>query len=318
MLKALSERRPDYHVCYVDCAILDLSDCAMPVIDKESMTTQYAPSVRFGLGKGQTKPVLLMLDELGKVSRPILNMLLPVLLERRLGDAQLPVGSIVFATTNLDGDGLSDSIPAHAYNRMTVVDVANPTAEQWVQWGAANNIMPEVLAFARQYPTIFQRYDELAPNEHNGAIFNPRTGQVRAFCSPRSLEKASHLIRSRDLLGEALMPALIGTLGESAARDLEAFVHLADQVPSFDAVVNHPTQTKVPNNVGGLFLMAFMLSGRVTEETLDAVLEYVSRWDSFESTALFLHALASNPKKVSFACRNRAFTQMASRYGKFF
>lgn len=178
--------------------------------------------------------------------------------------------------------------------------------------------MPEVMAFAKQYPTVFDCYDTLDNNEVNPYIFDPRKGQVRAFCSPRSLEKASHLIRARAEIGEALLPSLIGTVGEAAARDMEAFIHLADQVPSFDAVVSHPSKTKLPNTVGAYFLMAFMLSGRVSEDALDAVLEYVERWDSFEASALFLHALASNPKKVSWCCRNRKFTKLAASYGKFF
>lgn len=318
ILKTLAAALPDYHAAYVDVATLDLGDLGMPAIDRDQMVTNYAPSSRFGVAKNQHKPVLLMLDELGKAGRPILNMLLPVLLEHRLGDVSLPVGSIVFATTNLDTDGVGDSIPAHAYNRMTVVRIDNPSADEWVTWASQNHVVPEVMAFAKQYPTVFDCYDELGDKEVNPYIFNPRKGQVRAFCSPRSLEKASHLIRSRALIGDALLPSLIGTIGEAAARDMEAFIHLADQVPSFEAVTTSPSKTKLPGGVGAYFLMAFMLSGRATEDTLDAVLEYVERWDSFEATALFLHALASNPKKVSWCCRNRAFTRMAASYGKFF
>jgi hypothetical protein len=54
---------PDFYPCYVDCANLDLGDLAMPVVDRETMTTHYAPSARFGVARGQTRPVLLMLDE---------------------------------------------------------------------------------------------------------------------------------------------------------------------------------------------------------------------------------------------------------------
>jgi len=318
ILSALADQMPDYYPAYIDVTNLDLGDLGMPVVDRDAMVTHYAPNARFGLARGQNKPVLLMLDELGKASKPVLNMLLPVILERRLGDVPLPEGSIVFATTNLATDGVGDNIPSHAHNRMTVLDFANPTAEEWIVWGAHNGVAPEVLAFAKQFPQAFDRYDDLEKGDRNPYIFNPLAGQTKAFCSPRSLHKVSHLIAARDVLGGALLPALIGTIGEAAARDMEAMVHLSDQIPSYDAVVANPAKTKLPTGVGGYFLMAFLLAGRVKPETLDAVLEYIERWESFEASTLFVTTLATNRQKVGWACANRAFTQRAAKLGRFF
>jgi hypothetical protein len=318
ILSALAREMPDYLPCYIDVTNLDLGDVAMPVVDRDAMVTHYAPNSRFGLARGQTKPVLLMLDELGKAAKPVLNMLLPIILERRLGDVPLPEGSIVFATTNLATDGVGDNIPAHAYNRMTVCDFANPTPDEWIQWASNNGIVPEVLAFAKQYPIVFDRYDQLDREDKNPYIFNPLQGQTRAYCSPRSLHKASNLIASRDALGASLLPLLIGTVGESAARDMEAMVHLADQIPTYDAVVANPAKAKLPTGVGGYFLMAFMLAGRVKKEALDAVMEYVGRWTSFEASTLFVTTLATNSQKVGWACGNREFTKKCASLGKFF
>lgn len=318
ILKELAQRLPDYHVAYVDVANLDLGDLGMPVIDREDMVTTYAPNARFGIGRAQNKPVLLMLDELGKASKPVMNMLLPVILEHRLGDVQLPVGSVVFGTTNLDSDGVGDSIPAHAQNRMTVARVANPTVDEWLAWASNNDIAPEIMAFAKQFPQVFDCYVDLEDGDTNAYIFNPRKGQTKAFCSPRSLEKASNLVKQRQRLGDALLPALAGTIGEAAARDMEALIHLADQIPSFDAVCKSPDKTKVPEGIGALFLMAFQLSGRATEQTLDAIMQYVERWDNFEAVTLFVTSLATNKSKVSMACKNRNFTKKASELGKFF
>jgi hypothetical protein len=320
ILETLKRELPDYQVCYIDVANLDLGDLGMPVIDRESMTTSYAPNVRFGVGKGQTRPVVLMLDELGKASRPVLNMLLPVILEHRIGDVQLPTGSIVFGTTNLDTDGVGDNIPAHAFNRMTVVNVANPTADEWLAWASDSGVSPEVMAFAKQYPQVFDSYVDLTKGDKNPYIFNPMTGNIRAFCSPRSLAKASNLISQRDVLGSALLPALAGTVGEAAARDMEALVNLADQLPLFENIVKDPTKTKVPTSVGALFILAFMLAGRVSAENIDPVIEYADRMgnESFEAHALFITALASNKGKVGMACRNRKFTAAAAKMGKYF
>ena len=320
ILQTLERELPDYQICYIDVANLDLGDLGMPVIDKDTMVTNYAPNARFGVGKGQTRPVVLMLDELGKASRPVLNMLLPVILENRIGDVPLPTGSIVFGTTNLDTDGVGDNIPAHAFNRMTVVTVANPTADEWIDWASGHAVAPEVMAFAKQYPQVFDCYADLDKKEKNPYIFNPMTGNVRAFCSPRSLVKASNIIKQRSVLGSALIPALAGTVGESAARDMEALVNLADQLPLFENIVKAPTKTKVPDSVGALFILSFMLAGRVDAANLDAVMDYAERVSavSFEAHALFITSLASNKSKVGMACMNRKFTAAAAKLGKYF
>jgi len=318
ILKELSRQFPDYHIAYIDCQQLDLGDLAMPVVDRENMTTSYAPNVRFGLGRDQKKPVMIMLDELGKTSKPVLNMLLPVILERRLGDVPLPTGSIVFGTTNLDSDGVGDNLPAHAANRMTVVRVANPTCDEWLTWAAVNDIAPEIMAFAKQFPQVFDCYVDLEDGDTNHFIFNPRKGQTKAFCSPRSLEKASNLVKARASLGDALLPALAGTIGEPAARDMEALIHLADQIPSFEAVCKNPDTTKLPEGVGAVFLMSFMLAGRATQGTLDAVMTYINRWTNFEGVTLFVTTLAANPAKSKMACCNREFVVKAQEIGRFF
>jgi hypothetical protein len=318
ILGMLAAEMPDYLPCYVDVANLDLGDLGMPVIDRETMTTSYAPNTRFGIGKGQNKPVLLMLDELGKASRPVLNMLLPVILEHRLGDVGLPTGSIVFGTTNLATDGVGDNIPAHAFNRMTVMDLGNPAVDDWLGWAVNNDVAPEVMAFARDYPQVFERYDLIDAKENNPYIFNPMTGNTKAFCSPRSLEKASNIVRQREALGDSMLAALCGTVGEAAARDLEANVMLADEMPRFASIIADPEKCKLPGGVGAYFLMAFSLAARAKADNLDAIMKYINRFESFEASTLFVTTVASNKAKVGMACKCAAFTAKCAAVGKFF
>lgn len=319
ILTALARAMPDYHPCYVDCANLDLGDLGLPLINRDAPipVTTYAPNTRFGAH--QTRPVLLMLDELGKASRPVLNMLLPTLHpdERRLGDCKFPTGSIVFATTNLDTDGVGDSIPSHAYNRMTVCTIANPTAEEWIQWAIASAIAPEILAFAQQYPNVFECYAD-NPDTTNPYIFNPLKGNVRAYCSPRSLAHASHIARHRHTLGEATLPALMGTVGESAARDMDALLRLSDKLPSLKEIVTAPATTRLPSDTAAYFILAFALATDTDKTNIAEVMEYINRWDAFEAQALYITTVAGNREKAPMACANAAFRTKAMEFGKYF
>jgi hypothetical protein len=198
--------------------------------------------------------------------------------------------------------------------------MANPTSEEWLQWAAGNNVAPEIMAFAHQAPEIFDCYADLDPKTKNPYIFNPMTGNTKAFCSPRSLVKAGNIISQRAALGDATLPALAGTIGESAARQMDAIINMADQLPLYKVLVQSPSTTKVPTTAGALFLMAFMLASKVTDDTMDAVMEYAERMGkvSFEAHALFIMSLATNASKVGMACRNRSFTTAAAKLGKFF
>ena len=319
ILTSLARHMPDYHPCYIDTCNLDLGDLGLPVIDRESMVTTYAPNVRFGVGRNQLRPVLLMLDELTKASRPVLNMLLPTLLERRLGDVQLPAGSIVFATGNLDTDGTGDSLMAHAYNRMTVLPVANPTADEWINWATAshNAIAAEVLAFAQEYSQVFECYAD-DPTTKNPYIFNPLNNQTRAFCSPRSLAHASHIVTHRHTLGEATLPALIGTVGESAARDMDALLRLSDRLPPTETITTHPDTAPLPPDTASYFILAFRLAMDTTRTTIAPVMTYVNRWESFEARALYITTVAGSRDKAPMACADSLFRRAASDMGKYF
>lgn len=310
---------PDYRLSVIDCANLDLGDLAMPVIDRERMVTEYAPSSRFGVERGSTTPVLLYLDELGKAPGPVLNMLLPVFLEHRIGALPLPVGSIVMGSTNLDSDGVGDRLPAHAYNRMTVVELGNPDAPDWIKWAHAHGCHPVILAFVRDNPQVFQRYDDLAKGATNPYIFNPLIGQVRAYVSPRSLMKASSILHAGDRFDEhTLLTLLTGTVGEAAARMISAVRATYLKLISTDAILAAPGTAPVPTAVGDQYLLAMRLSMQSSAKHLDAFVTYVLRWPSAEARTLFASSVAGDSEKLAFAMRSTKFSTLAAACGKFF
>ena len=315
VIHGLTQKFPDYHLAYIDCANLDLGDLALPMINEKEGTTTFAPSERFGLGKSQKKPVILLLDELGKATKSVRNMLLPVCNERRLGDRYLPAGSIVVATTNLASDGVGDSIEAHHYNRMTVLDVANPTAEEWLLWAASNDIAPEVMAFAHEYPMIFDRYDTSA-DANNPYNFNPLMGRTRMYCSPRSLARASNIVTARGNLSQAgLLAGLAGTLGEAAARDMEAMITLGDSLPKFASILENPKTAALPKGAGAHMMLALMLVSRIKDDTAEAITTYADRFENFEAQALFATIACKTPGKVTIAMRYKPFTSMLAKFG---
>jgi MoxR-like ATPase len=133
LLKALSKRFPNHYPAYVDMATKDIGDIQIPHIlsTEHSSYVRFAPNEEFGLHHG--KPVLMMLDEIGK-NRGTMNAVTRILQEFSVGNTPLPPGSIVFATTNLGAENVGDSLPPHVRNRINIVRMKKPNAEQWKSW----------------------------------------------------------------------------------------------------------------------------------------------------------------------------------------
>lgn len=307
ILKVLRKQMPEYEVAYIDCAQLDLGDFALPYTENTEAgmkVTHFAPSARFKAHTG--KPVVVMLDELGKAQRPVQNVLLTLMLEHRIGDVSLPENSIVFATTNLASDGVGDRIEAHARNRMVVIKIDKPTKDEWCEWGLFAGIDPIVLSFVEAFPQVLASYTNLAEKDVNPYIFDPRKQQV-AFVTPRSLEAASNIVKQRDALGtETVYELLVGAVGASAAADMVTYITMGDQMPSWDSIISNPEKAPVPDNsvtrvmTANQAVQIFATDGEESKKTheMNQWVKYMQRLD-LEIQAMFALSLGKNPSVVA-------------------
>lgn len=321
VLKMVAKRLPDYQTAYIDCTLLDLGDFALPYVVEENdmKVTKFAPNARFKFHLGA--PVVIMLDEIGKASKSVKNVLLTLLLERRIGDHYLPEGSIVFATTNLASDGVGDYLEDHARNRVDVVEIAKPDngftasgaigSEGWAPWAVENDVDPLVLSFARQYPQVFASYRDGDSQKDNPYIWNPLRAGGGACVTPRSLAFSSHIVKKRAVLGEATtLTLLAGAIGESAARDMQALFTLIDKLPTWEQVTNQPDTAKVPDDPAARCLLVINAMQRMDAQTLTPWLTYLARLDK-EWQALFVTSSMRSTTKLPIVTRNRAFVDLA-------
>ena len=323
MLKTIAAKFPDHEIAYIDCTLLDLGDFALPYTELASgdsglKVTKFAPNARFKFQSG--KPVIVMLDEIGKAMKAVKNVLLTLMLEQRIGDIQLPKGSRVFGTTNLSTDGVGDSLEAHARNRVCFVTVRKPHAgfgangsvdpDSWGAWALDNDIAPEVIAWVKQFPQALESYTDRSQSD-NPYIFNPTRAGQTAFVTPRSLEKASHIAKKRPMLGESVtISALAGTIGESAARDMQAFFTVVDKLPTWDQIIAGPNTAKLPDDAVARCILVFSAIARVEKDTLAKWMQYINRMDK-EWQALFATSVMKSPQKQAFCVMNKEFKDWA-------
>lgn len=319
ILKELALLNPEHTPCYLDVTVMDTGDFLIPKIRtiNGDDVCSFIPNESFGFHL--KKPIILLLDEIGKASKAVMNCSLRLMLERSLGVYDLPEGSIVFATTNLGIEGLGDNIPAHARNRVCNVNMRKPTAEEW-RWNYAQNagVDPVVIASAVEYPSCFASFQDYEVAGQNQYIYDPRSPTV-SFVTPRSLEKASDILKKcRDVPEPVLYHLLAGVVGERFTADMMNILKLANTMPSWAEIINNPITTAIPHNGASVCLIISKALSNVEGTTFANWMQYMARLPK-EAQALFaMSVMSSKSPKRSIAVTNREFTEWAISNGYLF
>lgn len=309
MLKAMKEKFPSHEVCYFDCTTKDLGDLMVPAIgevDGESAYVRFVPNEELGIHLN--KPVILMFDELGKANPAVKQGVRRWLLER----PGMHPDSIVFATTNLGGEGVGDLMVAHQRNAITTLRMRKPDNMEWLEWAINNNIDPIIMGWVKDTPQLFHSFEEYENNpDDNPYIYHPRAARSQ-FVTGRSLEAASDWLKARDGIdNHTLTSALIGTIGDRAAMDLMAFITLADQLPSLEDIKNNPQVAMVPTSAAAVCMVVYRTLAVIEKEWMDAWMVYMERLDT-EAQGLFANGVRSDkyPKR-STVMKNKLFGMWA-------
>ncbi len=190
---------------------------------------------------------VLFLDEITSAVPSVSAAAYQLILDRRLGEYEVPKGWAIFAAGNRQGDrGVSYTMPAPLANRFAHFEVAI-NLDDWVSWAYQNNIDERIIGFLRFRPELLFDFDPA----HNPV----------AFPSPRSWEFAHRaLIKFQDL-PNLLLGTLQACVGPSAGIELKAFIDSLDQMPDLDAILRGEVST-APKEIDLQYAIAAALVGR--------------------------------------------------------
>ena len=296
MLKAeMGEDEYDY--IYVDCPVKDMMDIAASIPNHQSKSLEYYVSSLFKMGNGKKK--VIMLDEFMKSPKLMQIIYTRLMLERSVGDWQLPEGSYVFATSNNASDGVGDGMLAHVGNRVCLVNMRKPNHDEWNTWASANNIARPIRAWAAMNTKAFKSY--LDPDQQdNPYIFKPSSTN-KSFVSPRSLAKCSPIVEKRSEYTEnTLTVALAGTAGEAFAKSIAAFISLEGRLTKYEDIIKNPKTISVPDNVSALVMMLFEAIDKLdTQDTLNKYMDFVNRIPQEEIQSIFFTMMMRAKPKLA-------------------
>ena len=317
----LSRALPNHRSFYFDGTTKDLGDMMFPEVVRDDPNAscnyvQFAPNAEMGMHIDG--PVIIMLDEFGKMNSSVKNAAMRLMLEREFAGRKLHPDSIIFATTNLGTEGVGDLLMAHHENRITTVRLKKPTADEWIEEFAYNaGIHTAILSWVTENgPALFQSFEEVSNPDDNPYIYHPKASRKK-FVTPRSLELASHWLHAKDKIStNTLKQALIGTIGARGGSDLEAYITLYDQLPKQKEIIDSPMTAKVPTTASATAMLVNRAISSMTQEFVTPWLQYFERLDK-EAQALFVMQVRKPTyAKQTLVMSNAKFTQwcMSNNY----
>lgn len=120
------------------------------------------------------EPYCLFLDELNACSHEVQKAFYSLIHERRIGEYELPVGSVVIGAGNRAQDNaIVKSMSSALINRMVHVHL-KPSHRDWLEWANANQIHPWVIEYIQTRP------DHLwsLPPKHEEPFSTPRSWHI--------------------------------------------------------------------------------------------------------------------------------------------
>ncbi len=242
---------------------------------REKELVEWAVPAMLPNAKRHGEKGILFLDEITSAPPSVSAAAYQLILDRRLGDYEIPQGWAIIAAGNRQGDrGVTYSMPAPLANRFSHYEV-DINLDDWVAWAYASGIDERVIAFLRFRQDLLFEFD---------ATQNPV-----AFPSPRSWEFAHRALHKFEDHPELFSGALQACVGKAAGIELAAFIASLEQMPNLDAIVRGEA-IAAPKEIDLQYAVATALVGRAirAKDTDEAqkvhghILNYANRFPQRE------------------------------------
>jgi len=209
-------------VAFIDLrlALMDPTDLkGIPFYDKESHSALWAPPAflpREGEG-------ILFLDELNSAPPSVQSSAYQLILDRRVGEYELPDGWAIVAAGNREGDrGVTYRMPAPLANRFVHYELEVSVAD-WRDWAYKSGLNENIIAYISY------------KNEHL-FTFDAKS-DTKSFATPRSWEYVANILNS-GMRESLLLESLSGTVGREVAVSFLSFLKVASRLPSIENIIS--------------------------------------------------------------------------------
>jgi hypothetical protein len=237
---------------------------------KTGVTSWNAPDFLPRDGKG-----ILFLDEINSAAQATQAAAYQLVLDRRLGDYELPDGWSIIAAGNRTTDrAIVNQMSTALKNRFTHLNY-EVNNDDWCEWALRSNIAVEVLGFIRFRPMLLNEFEQRnASKEEKGRI--QRLKDAQAFATPRSWEFLSRVVQQKPSPGIEY-ELYSGIVGEGCAAEFMGYLKYYRNLPNLDALLMNPGNAPVPEEPATLYALATGLATKATADNFERVVKYALR-----------------------------------------
>lgn len=241
----------------VRAVLLDPVDLrGLPKINGDGMAHWCPPAFLPREGKG-----ILFLDELNAAPPLVQAACYQLILDRKLGEYELPDGWVIIAAGNRETDrAVTSRMSSALANRFVHIDF-DVDVNDWIDWALGKGLQTELIAFIRFRPTLLHQFD-------------PKRNE-KAFPTPRSWEFTSDVLAAGNSKIE--LDLATGIVGEGAATELMAFLKVYRNLPNPDVILMDPKSASVPQDPATLYAICGSLANKASDQNFERVITYSNR-----------------------------------------
>jgi hypothetical protein len=292
-------------------ALWDPTDIkGMPYLSSEGAMRWAAPSE---LPQNADSTAIIFLDEIVSAPPAVQAAAYQLILNRRVGEYQLPAGVDIVAAGNREGDrGVTFKMPAPLSNRFIHLEMA-VAFDDWLDWAVSNDVHPEVvgyLSFAKQ--DLFD--------------FDPK-GASRSFATPRSWCFVSDLLKDEDDDDASLSDLTSGAIGDGLSAKFMAHRKVCGKMPRpIDILEGKVKELKV-KEVSAMYALTVSLCYELKElctkknkkwyEYVDRYFEFVMANFPTELVVMGAKVAISNYNLDIDPAKLKSFDEFYNRFGKY-
>jgi MoxR-like ATPase len=250
----------------------------IPVV-QNGLTCWAAPRVLPQKGSG-----LLFFDELNRAPVMVQNACLQLVLDRRLGEYELPKDWIVGAAGNFESETGVQRMPDALRSRFTHLRL-EPDLADWCEYAASRDFHPAVVAFIRWRPELLHKYDKVTARKEN------------AFPCPRTWEFVSRICAGT--VPKSVEFGLIeGTVGKAAAGEFVAFLQMYRDLPDMAVIVREPDRAPLPTKPATAYAIASALARMASNGNVGSIITYLDRMPEQEYAVLAVKEMVARDPKL--------------------
>lgn len=218
IIKEIAKKR-DIEFIDLRLALMDPTDLkGIPFYDRESHTALWAPPA-FLPKEGEG---ILFLDELNSAPPSVQASAYQLILDRKVGEYELPHGWAIVAAGNREGDrGVTYRMPSPLANRFVHFEM-EVSIEDWRLWAFENAIDERIISYISYKNEHLFTFDAKSDN--------------KSFATPRSWEFVNSILKS-SLEQNMLLDAISGAVGEAVAISFLGFIKVMHKLPDIQKIL---------------------------------------------------------------------------------